>query len=153
MGVLYSVFPLDEAIAVYLRDHGVDVPDPIAASRNPTPRELRLACNSQTGFKAEVFSPPTHSWQIMIEGSTAPENEPWTLLNVTDFNGDETSPHSIWFEKGWPSLILRIVHTLSATCGPLVIWPDTGEVPVIVNSVDDPDILIATWEHTRPDDP
>ena len=85
----------------------------------------------------------------MIEGLKDPDNEPWTLLNVTNFNGDETAPHSIWFEKGWPSLILRIVQALSVNCGPLVVIPDTGCAPIVVNSGDNVGVLFATWEHTR----
>jgi hypothetical protein len=89
----------------------------------------------------------------MIEGLEDPDNEPWTLLNVSDFNGDETSPHEIWFEKGWASLILRVVCGLSAACGPLVIVPDTGCKPIVVSADDDVAMLFATWEHTREEDP
>ena len=95
------------------------------------------------------FSPPEHAWQIMISGLIDPDNEPWTLLNLREFDGDECKPHSIWFERGWPSLILRIVHSLSAKCGPLAIVPDTGCPPVVVCPGDDVGVLFVTWEHTR----
>jgi hypothetical protein len=149
MGVLYTIMPLDEAIAGYVRDVGGAVPEWSVASRNPTPQEVRTVCAGVTDLNVQRFSPPEHAWQIMIEGFNDPDNEPWTLLNIADFNGDETAPQPIYFEKGWPSLILRIVRALSVQCGPLVIIPDTGCVPIVVSSNDSVDVLFATWEHTR----
>jgi hypothetical protein len=149
MGVLYIVVPLDEQIATYIRDVGGVVPPWDRPSRNPTPQELRAVCGAMSDLKVTVYSPPGHAWQIMIEGLKDPDNEPWTLLNVTGFSGDETLPHSICFEKGWPSLILRVVSGLSAFCGPLVIVPDTGCKPIVVSANDDVAVLFATWEHTR----
>jgi hypothetical protein len=149
MGVLYSVLPLDASITPYLREVGTVVPEGGQESRNPTPLEVRAVCETLTDLKVTACSPPSHHWHIMIEGLKDPEKEPWTLLHLDNFNGDETVPHSIWFEKGWPSLILRIVHGLSAKCGPLVIIPDTGCTPIVVSGGDDVSILLAMWEHTR----
>jgi hypothetical protein len=149
MGVLYIVVPLDDSITGYLRDVGVEYPAEHIPARNPTPRELREATATLTDQKVTVHSPPEHAWQIMIEGRNDPENEPWTLLNVTAFNGDEATPHAICFEKGWPSLILRVVHILSARCGPLVIVPDTGCTPIVVGAADDPQKLFEIWDHAR----
>jgi hypothetical protein len=148
MGVLYSVVPLDESIAAYIREVGGIVPAFNARSREPTPHELRAVCSDLKDLKVTVYSPPEHAWQIMIEGLRDPDNEPWTLINVRGFNGAEMAPHSIWFEKGWPSLILRIVGRLAAGCGPLVIVPDTGCVPIVVGAGGDVSALFATWEHT-----
>jgi hypothetical protein len=149
MGVLYSIVPLDESIAPYLRDVGVEFTDSGNSSRNPTPLELRAVAAQLTDLHVDLYSPPEHAWQIMIQGKKDPDNEPWTLLNVTEFSGDETVPHAIWFEKGWPSLILRVVHALSLRCGPLVIVPDTGCKPIVVSASDDVGRLFANWEHTR----
>jgi hypothetical protein len=46
-------------------------------------------------------------------------------------------------------LILRIVHDLSRRCGPLVLCPDTGCVPIVVTATDSVESLFQTWEHTR----
>ena len=151
MGVLYIVLPLDEEIAAYIREAGGVVPSLNAPSREPTPQEVRAVCCSLADFKVTAYSPPDHAWQIMIQGLRDPDHEPWTLLNVSDFDGDESAPHSIWFEKGWPSLILRIVVKLAACCGPLVIVPDTGCMPIAVSAQDNVSALLATWEHTRED--
>jgi hypothetical protein len=91
---------------------------------------------------------PSINGKSWFRGFETLNHEPWTLLNVDDFNGDEDAPHSIWFEKRWPCLILRIAKALSCNCGPLVIIPDTGCAPVIVSSTDNVDGLLSTWEHT-----
>lgn len=150
MGVIYSVFPLDDEIADYLRDMGIAVPGVDRPARNPTPREVREVCASLTDCRAEILTPPKYDgWQVNLEGRAAPEREPWTVLQVSDFNGSEEAPHSIWFEKGWPELILRVVHGLARTCGPLVIIPDTGEDPAVVTSSDLVDEILRAWEHTE----
>lgn len=149
MGVLYTIVPLDESIVPCLRDLGVSFSDFGCPSRNPTPAELRDVAAELTDLHFDLYSPPEHDWQIMIQGKKDPDHEPWTLLNVLNFNGDETSAHEIWFEKGWPSLILRIVHALAKRCGSLVIVPDTGCKPIVVSSADDVGQMFATWEHTR----
>ncbi len=147
MGVLYSIVPIDKQVADYLHEIGVSVPDWKNISRNPTPQELRMICGRMTDVKVDFLASPNHAWQIMFEGLNNPEHEPWTLLNVRKFNGDETVPHEIWFEKGWPSLIVHIVHDLTAVCGSLVIFPDTGCRPLVVKADDDAQQLFATWEH------
>ena len=149
MGVIYIVEPLDDEIADYLHDVGVIVPEWKGLCRNPTPKEIREVCGNLTDLSVQYFSPPEHHWQVMIEGKNNPENEPWTLLNVRNFNGCEDEPHAISFEKGWPSLILRIVLGLSAKCGPLVVVPDTGDAPLAVSPVDSVENLLTIWEHTQ----
>ncbi len=149
MGVFYWIVPIDKKVADYLRGIGASVPHSENDSRNPTPQELRTICGRMTDVKVDFLASPNHSWQIWFEGLNDPGHEPWTLLNIHKFNGNESAPHSIWFEKGWPSLIVRIVHTLAAICGPLVIFPDTGCSPLIVTSDGDAQQLFATWEHAR----
>ena len=152
MGVIYCIFPLDAGIADYLRELGVAVPTHDDPTRNPTPREVREVCNALTDCSVELFSRPDHAWQMNIGGRRDPEQEPWTVLHVPDFNGREDDPHSIWFEKGWPCLIMRIVNGLTRKCGPLVIWPDTGEAPVAVSSDESIEESLQSWEHTRDPD-
>lgn len=154
MGVFYSVAPLDETTIEYLHQVGANIPERVVESRNPTLEEVRAACADIRNLKVEVFTPPTHAWQVVIGDVNDHPNEPFTILNVDEFKGCESEPHSIWFDKGWPVLILQIVHSLSRRCGPLAIVPDTGCTPIVVTSSDDIDSLLQTWSHTRgiPDD-
>jgi hypothetical protein len=149
VGVLYSVFPLDDEIATYVRDTGGSVPRFKRSSRHPTPAEIRAACDALPKQRTEYNVNPTGVWQAMVQGANDPDTEPWTLLNVQEFSGSEDEPHRIWFEKGWPSLILEIVRRLAGPCGPLVIVADTGAAPLVVSHSDSTEELFATWEHTR----
>ncbi|HWB05787.1 MAG TPA: hypothetical protein VG796_22390 [Verrucomicrobiales bacterium] len=155
MGVFYSVAPLDDSLAACFREVGVELPQNRGYSRNPTPQEARDVCLALTEFNVEAFAPPECAWRIVIMGrKDSPaaseidyETEPWTTLNVHDFDGNETTPHTIWFEKGWPALILRIVHALTEKCGTLIIIPDTGCKPLAVRAADDVRELYDSWEH------
>jgi hypothetical protein len=150
MGVLYTVLPLDDELATYLRDEGVHVPPCPKATRNPTLLEVRAVCDRLDGFGTRYFvSQDAKHWQASIEGAANPEEEPWTLLNVSDFTGREEEPQKIWFEKGWPSLILRILHGLVGSCGHLVLIPDTGEPPLVVSADVSFEELDARWNSTR----
>jgi len=150
MGVLYTVLPLDDELATYLRDEGAHVPPRPKTTRNPTLLEVRDVCDRLAGFRTEYFvSPDAKHWQASIEGAADPEQEPWTLLNVSDFTGRENEPQKIWFEKGWESLILRVLHRLAGPCGPLVLIPDTGEPPMVVSADTPFDELEARWKSTR----
>jgi hypothetical protein len=149
MGVLSCVVPLDDSIVGWLRDRKVDVPELIEGNRNPTPREVRHVCAEMKDVRTKIYAPPHHAYQVMFEGLTNPNVEPWTLLNISKYNGNEDYPHEIWFEKGWPSLILRVVLSLSKHCGSLVIIPDTGCDPIVVNRDGDVRNLLQRWDHTR----
>src|SRR5262245_60443927 len=46
--------------------------------------------------------------------------------------GVTDAQHKVAFEAGDPSVVLRVVHALSARCGPLVVTPDTGDPTVVV---------------------
>jgi hypothetical protein len=150
MGVLYTVVPLDDEIADYLRDCGGAVPNANRPARNPTPGEIRAVCDALRGQLVQYNVNPGSYWQAVVEGATDPNSEPWTLLNISKFSGSEEEPHPIWFEKGWPSLILNILQRLSVSCGPLVVIPDTGEAPIAVTAADTVEHLEARWEHSRP---
>jgi hypothetical protein len=142
----YHIVPLGDEMVTYLGDVGVAVPDWSPPSRDPTPQEIRTVCGSLTDFKVQVFSPPGHEWQLMIEGLTDPGKEQILLLRVAKFSGDESIPHQTWFETRWPSLILRIVRALSVSCGPLVIVDTSGCTPIVVTSDNNLDSLLASWE-------
>jgi hypothetical protein len=150
MGVLYTVLPLDDELARYLRGQGADVPPYQMTTRNPTLLEVRAVCDRLEGFCTRYFVPTDgKDWQATIEGAANPEQEPWTQLQVSNFTGREDDPQSIWFEKGWESLILRVLHGLAGPCGPLVLIPDTGELPMVVSANEPFAELEARWNSTR----
>jgi hypothetical protein len=151
MGVLYVVFPLDQQMAEYLRSIEVKLPRADSWGRNPTLEQVRAVCAALPDMQVEISS-SRQWWHASFRGRADRQIEAWADLHVSDFNGNESLPHSICFEKGWPCLMLRIVHALSAYCGTLVVVPDTGCAPIAVSAGDDPARLLASWEHARPAD-
>ena len=150
MGVIYSVFPLDDKFRAALSEYDQQDegwPD----GRNPSIAEVRHALDGLIGFKADFEPTPVSggAWGATIEDATHPEEGPWTTLRTLNYI-DEAVPTEIYFEKGWPDLIVSTVARLAKTCGTLCLVPDTGEAPLVVHSGADPIHLLNAWEHTRP---
>jgi hypothetical protein len=72
------------------------------------------------------------SWQARIESEEAPE-ELWTPLNISTYTGDN-EPQEIWFEKGHRIIIHQVLKAVCAKCGPLLLLPDTGDTPEVINT-------------------
>ncbi len=136
MGVLYVIIPLDERTADWLRGANLSVPTCDRPSRNPTPAEVRRVCDGLPGIVVGYNVRPGKVWQATLSGATDPEHEPWTSINIDPFTGDESEPHPIGFSKGWPVLIHRVANALATVCGPLVVYPDTGDPPAILTGVE-----------------
>jgi hypothetical protein len=132
MGVLWTVWPLDNEMRQWLDETGV--PYPAKASRFPTGAEIKAALDDLTEHQVEITDNGIGgSWQAFVTHKCGPDEHEWTLLNVSEFSGDE-HPQKLWFEKGWPSLIVLILERLTPKSGPLVLIPDTGETPSVIDS-------------------
>jgi hypothetical protein len=142
MGVFYHFVPLDDEMAALLDEMGAAVSDWHGRSRNPTPAEVRKACGTLPGYKTHFNVKPKPHWQAVIDGVAGRDA---TILNMDSFKEAEDKPHTIWFEKGSPALILEITKRLSKGCGPLVVMPASGDVPIAVT----PDVsvqeLVRKW--------
>lgn len=115
-------------------------------SRNPTPQELRTVLDALSGYSTEYLVTKTN-WQASVEA----RGGFWllrssTLVNVVEYDGEETSPCMVTFEKGNPELIIQIVEQLSRLCGPLFIFSDTGARPLLVRPGVDPAEAIKVWD-------
>ena len=131
MGVFYHIEPLDDEMATLLDEMGGTAPKFDKPSRNPTPAEVREACATLGGFEVEFNVKPKSRWQAIITNRSDAEG---TIVNLEKFKGDEEKPLAMWFEKGPPALILQVVKELAKWCGPLVVVPDTGDVPIAVTA-------------------
>ena len=144
MGVLYSVIPFDHEIQNYLKEENLFIPENADTGRNPTVEEIRVVLESLTDYKAEYNEPGAGgTWQAFVESKSDPDRE-WTLLNMIDYVDNKT-PTSIYFEKGWVELIAKILAGLSKTCGTLVLWPDTGDPPLIITPEIELDEALSQW--------
>lgn len=143
MGVLYSAFPLDGEVREWLREEGVTAPEVNGCA--PTPNEIRAALDT-LDHQTVSYNISEGVWQAQIDDAASPEEGPWTMINVLEFS-DADEPCQFYFEKGWPELIVMIAHRIAQLCGPIVIVPDTGCPPVVVESNSDIADIINTWEH------
>jgi len=145
MGVFYLVEPFDDEQREWLEEAGVEIPEDAGKGRNPTPAEIREVCDALEGFGVEYKSSGKNKfWQADVTGNTKPTRNRWTLLNINNWGGSETRRYKIMFEKGDPDVIIKIVHGLSAKCGPLMIVPDSYE-PIVVWAEADVKKLLKQW--------
>jgi hypothetical protein len=143
MGVMYSVFPVDDQVRRWLVDEGISAPN--SNGRAPTPNEIKAALETLDD-QAVSYNIGHGVWQARIDDVTSPETGPWTLLNVSEFT-DVDAPCRFYFEKGWPELIVKVAHRIARISGPVAIVPDTGCPPAVVEATSDIDDVIGTWEH------
>jgi len=131
MGVFWTVWPLDEDVRRWLTE--IQVPFPDQVSRFPVGGEIKRALTDLPGYQVEITDNGIGaSWQALITSESGADEGPWTLLNVSEYTGDEL-PQKLWFEKGWESLITTILERLVPACGPLVLIPDTGGTPTVIS--------------------
>lgn len=60
---------------------------------------------------------------------------PRAVLGITAYSGDE-HPQELYFVHADEQIVVEILSKLSQWCGPLVAIPDTGTVPMVVQSPD-----------------
>jgi hypothetical protein len=113
--------------------------------RNPSPVELRAVLDELSDYDVQ-YSVSENNWQADIRARRGiPLFRPTSLLCVVDYTGDESESHLVCLESGDMYLNLLIAERLSRTCGPLLIIPDTGTLPLLVTPGSDPTELIRNW--------
>ena len=136
-------------VADWLAESGASLPAD-TSTRWPLLAEIRDVLDSLEGFTVDYTDNGIgSSWQAMITSADDPDTGGWTLMNITH-QKEPSEPQEIWFEKGFPELIVDILTRLSSKCGTLVIIPDTGCSPLVVPPRADPSRLCAQWEHLEP---
>lgn len=131
MGVLWTTYPLDDEMKEWL--DSVEVPYPQVSSRFPKGSEVKNAVSRLDEYNVKILDNGVgHSWQASVESKENPE-EFWTLLNITEYTGDEEFQEP-WFEKGHEELIKVVLREICKECGPMVLIPDTGDTPEVINA-------------------
>ena len=129
-----------------LNRYDMERPDTPGAGRNPKPEEVRKVLDHLAGYSVDYFV-SEDNWQADIRSRKGiPLFRKNSLLNVIDFNGDESYPHLVCFESGDISLNLLIAERLSRISGPLYMVADTGAQPLIVTPGSDPAALKQHWD-------
>lgn len=129
---LYDVVTLfdclqDPATRDWLAQHQIPLPGTIPPGRYPSPAEIKTVIESIKGIKANyVIS--QRVWQVSIQHRT---DVSWAVLRVREYSGDSDAPYRFDFAAGWDEMIELVSSKLVEICGPLVLLPDSGELPKI----------------------
>jgi len=130
MGILWTVWPLDDEMKSWLDETGVDYPK--EPSRFPTGREIKEVIAGLQEFDIKINDNGIGSpWQASIVSKSGGDSGEWTLLNIQEYSGDDEQ-QKLWFEKGWESLIASILREITKSCGPLVLIADCGGEPQVI---------------------
>lgn len=130
MGILYTVWPLDEQAKDWLTSQEIEFP--ISTSRWPTRAEIERTLGELRGFKVRfTLNGPGNRWDADIDDGQEDGNR--TLLHAEP-KGNDDSCTEISFEKGEPTLIVAILRALAATTGPFMLLPDVGCPPLVVTT-------------------
>lgn len=117
------------------------LPDSTGAGRNPKPEEVREVLDDLADYSVDYFVSEDH-WQADIRARKGiPLFRKNSLLNLIDFNGDESCPFLVCLESGDISFNLIIAERLSRIIGPVYMVVDTGAQPFIVTPGSDPAAL------------
>jgi hypothetical protein len=153
MSVSYLTFRLDRESAGWLREHGIQVPQPLPKSRLPKLRELRSAVNNLDGYHVETSISVAgcsvdfeivdrlgydHGWSTTIWAKNADVDHP--LEAPSD---DDTV--SFNFHSGDPELAVLVLAEVSRVCGPLVLVLTADGKPLLVTPSIDPRQAVKRW--------
>ena len=127
MGANYVVRPLDHEMAHWLAQHGIDCPQG-QWGRDPILAEVRAVLGDIPDVRYhQTVGAAGGGWTIDVIHRTDPANGRWTSIRCS---GASTDRAPIAFHKGWPDLVVEIVHGLTGRTGPLVLFSDTGSTPL-----------------------
>ena len=134
MGVIWSVFPLEDRMKSWLDKIGIAYPD--MSSRLPTGREIKDVLASLPSHNVDISEKGVgRPWQASIQKVSTSTGEydgtEWTSLEIIKYSGDDIE-QDFYFSKGWETLIILILKNLAVQTGPLVLLPDTGENPTVI---------------------
>jgi len=130
MGNAYIVaLPTNETLAD-LASKGYRLQPVLDPARYPTIREIRAVLDALE-HTSVTYNIGEFRWSadvLMDEGDVVLSD---AHLMVVGYKGDEDVPLRFFFEKGVPSLNIRILHRISGICGPLLLLPQF-EAPILV---------------------
>jgi hypothetical protein len=131
MGNAYQVaLPTYETLAE-LASKGYRVQPVPEPGRFPSPREIRTVLDVMDNASV-TYNVGEGRWSADVLVDEGDVVLPDAHLMVVGYKGDENTPLRFFFEKGVPSLNLRILYRISEICGPLLLLPQF-EAPILVS--------------------
>ena len=131
--ILYDVVTLydcmqDPATLAWLSHLDLPLPGTAPPGRYPSPEEIRASLESIPGLKI-YYSISKNAWEA---GIVSRKDITWANLAVKDYNGDPDLPHHFCFTAGWDEIISMVASHLIRKCGPLILLPDSGDLPQLI---------------------
>lgn len=131
--ILYDVVTLndcmqDPATLAWLAHLDLPLPGTAPPGRYPTPEEIKASLESIPGLKI-FYSISINAWEA---GIVTRKDITWANLAVKDFDGDPDNTHHFCFTAGWDEIITIVASHLVKKCGPLVLLPDSGDLPQLI---------------------
>lgn len=142
MGVLYSVFPVNDKIRDWLQSENINCP--AIDGQFPTRSEITTVLDGAAGLATD-YSQSGQRLEAIVTDTEDPTGATWTLIQIPE---SDLSPFcELYFEKGCPQLIARILYSLTKVIGPVTLVPDTGCAPLVIHCGIDLQSTLASWEH------
>jgi hypothetical protein len=107
--------------------HHLPLPDSIPSGWYPSPAEIKAVVEGIQGIKADYMI-SQRVWQVSLVHR---KDVLWAVLRVRGYSGDPETPHRFDFVAGWDEMIELVSAKLVKICGPLMLLPDSGELPKI----------------------
>lgn len=114
------VFPLNRETIEWLDGEGLSHPQLMPTNRMPSTREIKDAVSTVGELPDDL--------QIDL-----------------DFDNVDHVPEGCFKMRGNVVAELRILRQLADSCGQLWMYPDTGEIAIIVDVTIDPDVVASVW--------
>ena len=143
MGTLYIALPSDQRLREWFGELDLEVPD-TSDGRLPTEQEIRTAIARLQGYEVD-YSRSNDVTVAEISWAADPSRGPWASLVFRDPSNDPAK-RCLTFRKGWPEVMVLLLHALSQLAGPLVLIPDSGSDPLLVHPAADPQELQQHWD-------
>jgi hypothetical protein len=135
------VLAYTEDYAAWLDERGYQRPAVREGNRLPAPAEILAVLRAVPDSELEVGD----SYVFLSPQGSGPSGAYWLRL--------EAPARSSWKDESWEECgyftvkaayeeELPVVIALAATCGQLLIYPDTGAVPLILDGGDDPATIL-----------
>jgi hypothetical protein len=137
MGVIWTVWPLDDDMINWLTSQNIEFPSDV--SRFPTGLEIKRILSDPALCVIINENGNGKEFQALIEARDNAQHR-WANLIISEYTGDE-EPQKLYFEKGDETLIWNILKQLAAHSGPLVLIDDGGDPPQVITS--DSEIAVA----------
>ena|ERR1700677_1987007 len=116
---------------------GVAAPTAAAEAANPTPQQVFSALEAFPDYRVTVRrrtrKPPGKEEQQSIDLDLRLEDGSFAMeINLLRVTGDDQPAVCVFSHNRTTEELVRIVAKLAEMCGPLILWHDAGETPVVV---------------------